>query len=76
MAGLINPVVQRTIEEAKKDPEGFWGRAASEVNWFRTWDKVFEPNYPTFRWFVGTQTNLAYSALDCHVRRGWGDIPL
>jgi len=72
MASLVNPVVQRTIEEAKRDPEAFWGQAASQVNWFRTWDKVFELNYPSFRWFVGAQTNLAYNALDYHVKRGWG----
>jgi acetyl-CoA synthetase len=64
--------VQRTIEEARRDPEAFWGRAASQVNWFRTWDKVFEPDYPSFRWFTGAQTNLAYNALDYHVKRGWG----
>ena len=27
---------------------------------------------PTFRWFVGGQTNLAYNALDHHVRSGRG----
>ena len=27
---------------------------------------------PTFKWFVGAQTNLAYNALDYHVKRGWG----
>jgi acetyl-CoA synthetase len=72
MASLVNPVVQRTIEEAKRDPDVFWGQAASQVNWFRTWDRVFEPDYPSFRWFVGAQTNLAYNALDYHVKRGWG----
>src|ERR1035438_6675530 len=25
-----------------------------------------------FKWFVGAQTNLAYNALDYHVKRGWG----
>jgi acetyl-CoA synthetase len=69
---LINPVVARTLEEARVDPDGFWGRAAEQLHWFRTWDKVYEPDYPTFRWFVGAQTNLCYNALDYHVKRGWG----
>lgn len=27
---------------------------------------------PTFRWYIGGETNLAYNALDYHVKRGWG----
>jgi acetyl-CoA synthetase len=69
---LITPVVNRWLQEAKDDPDGFWARAARELPWFRTWDRVFEPDFPTFRWFVGAQTNLAYNALDHHVERGRG----
>ncbi len=69
---LLSPIVQRWIQDAKEDPEAFWGRAAEQLPWFRTWDRVFEWTPPTFRWFVGGQTNLAYSALDHHVKRGWG----
>jgi acetyl-CoA synthetase len=69
---LVNPVVQRTIQEARDDPEGFWGKAAEALPWFRKWDKVLDWTPPTFKWFVGGQTNLAYNALDYHVKRGWG----
>ena len=69
---LISPIVNRWIQDAKDDPETFWEKAAEELHWFRTWDKVFEWNYPTFRWFPGAQTNLAYNALDKHVKDGWG----
>ncbi len=69
---LISPVVYRWIEEAREDPEAFWGRAAEQLPWFRKWDRVFEWTPPTFRWFIGGQTNLAYNALDYHVKRGWG----
>src|SRR3974390_1423440 len=69
---LVTPVVQKLIEEGKQDPEGLWGRAADQLPWFRKWDKVLEWNPPTFKWFVGAETNLAYNALDHHVRRGWG----
>ncbi len=68
----INPIVQRWRQEATTDPEGFWGRAAEALPWFRKWDRVFEWNFPTFRWFLGAQTNLAYNGLDYHVARGWG----
>ena len=69
---LISPIVNRWIQDGREDPEAFWERAANELHWFNTWDKVFEWSYPNFQWFVGAQTNLAYNALDVHVKRGWG----
>ena len=69
---LVSPIVGRWIQEAREDPEAFWGRGAEQLPWLRKWDRVFEWTPPTFRWFIGGQTNLAYSALDYHVKRGWG----
>lgn len=69
---LISPIVRRWIEEAREDPDTFWAKAAEQLPWLRPWERVFEWTPPTFRWFVGGQTNLAYSALDYHVKRGWG----
>src|SRR6266487_735392 len=69
---LISPVVRRWVQDARENPEAFWGRAAEQLPWLRTWDRVFEWTPPTFRWFVGGQTNLAYNALDHHVDNGWG----
>lgn len=69
---LINPVVQKWIDHAKQDPEGFWGSAAEQLPWFRKWERVLDWNRPSFKWFVGAQTNLAYNSLDNHVKHGWG----
>jgi len=69
---LVNPVIQRWRREATEDPERFWDRAARELHWFRTWDKVLDHQPPTFNWFVGGRTNLAYNCLDHHVRSGRG----
>jgi acetyl-CoA synthetase len=69
---LISPIINRWIQDGKDNPDAFWERAADELHWFRTWDKVFEWNYPNFRWFSGAQTNLSYNALDMHVKAGWG----
>jgi acetyl-CoA synthetase len=71
----IDPSVSRWIQEAKDDPDGFWAEAAGHLNWFRKWDRVFEWEYPAFRWFAGGQTNLAYNCLDYHVANGRGDHP-
>ena len=67
---LITPVVARWIQDGLRDPEAFWERAAELLPWFRRWDRVFEWNPPTFRWFIGAETNLAYNALDRHVAAG------
>ena len=69
---LLNPMVEKWVNDAKQNPEGFWARAAEQLPWFRKWDRVLDWNRPTFQWFVGGKTNLAYNALDYHVKRGWG----
>jgi acetyl-CoA synthetase len=68
----VNPIVRRWTEEGARDPAAFWDRAARELPWFRTWDRTFEWTYPTFRWFIGGQTNLAWNALDRHAADGRG----
>jgi acetyl-CoA synthetase len=69
---VVNPMVRRLCHEAAIDPEAFWARSARQLPWFRTWDRVFEWDPPTFRWFVGGRTNLAYNCLDHHVANGRG----
>jgi acetyl-CoA synthetase len=69
---VINPMVRRFMREATEDPERFWAQAAEELPWFRKWDRVFEWTPPTFRWFIGAQTNLCYNCLDYHVEHGRG----
>jgi len=56
--------------EATEDPEGFWGRAAEQVPWFRKWERVLDWEPPTFRWYSGGMSNLAYNCVDHHVAAG------
>ena len=69
---LITPVVQRWIDEGRRDPDSLWARAALELPWFRKWDRVLDWDPPTFKWFAGGQTNLCWNALDRHVLEGQG----
>jgi acetyl-CoA synthetase len=71
---LVSPVVQRWRREATEDPEAFWARAAAELPWFRPWDRVLDWLPPTFRWFSGGETNIAYNAVDHHVAHGRGGV--
>ena len=48
------------------DPEAFWAKAAAELHWFKSWDKVLEGGFPLAKWFVGGKLNLSYNCLDRH----------
>ncbi len=70
----LSPIVRRWQREAREDPEAFWARAAESLPWIRKWDRVFEWEFPTFRWYVGAHTNLAANCLDRHVAAGRGGV--
>jgi len=53
--------------ESLEQPEQFWSRVASELHWFKPWDKVLEWNPPNAKWFIGGQLNLSYNCLDRHL---------
>jgi len=72
---VVTPIVQQWLDRGLNDPEAFWAEAAGQLPWFRPWDRVFEWSYPTFRWFIGAETNLACNALDRHVASGRGGHP-
>ena len=57
------------LKKARLKPLKFWEEAARELEWFKPWKKVFVASgAPFFKWFVGGQTNLAYNALDRHIK--------
>ena len=58
--------------EASDDPERFWAKAAEQVPWFKKWERVLDWQAPTFRWYLGGMSNLAYNAVDHHVAAGRG----
>ncbi|HEU5451744.1 MAG TPA: acetate--CoA ligase [Terriglobales bacterium] len=64
---------ERIYKEATADPEKFWADIASDLHWFKKWDKVLEWNAPWAKWFVGGQINLSYNCLDRNVKAGKGN---
>jgi len=58
---------ERLCQQARDDPEKFWGGIASELHWFKPWDKVLEWDCPWAKWFSGGLINLSYNCLDRHV---------
>jgi acetyl-CoA synthetase len=56
-------------EKAGRDLEGFWAEEASELEWYKKWDKVLDDsNKPFFKWFVGAKTNIVHNAIDRHLK--------
>src|ERR1700748_657056 len=54
-----------------RDPEGFWGEAAREIDWIKPADKIFDSTQGLYgRWFSGAVVNTCYNALDRHVAGG------
>jgi propionyl-CoA synthetase len=59
---------------AMRDPEGFWGEAAREIDWIEPAKKVFDANSGIYgRWFTGGVVNTCHNALDRHVAGGRGN---
>ena len=58
---------EKLWNEAADDIEGFWGKMAGELHWFKPYTKVLEWNEPFAKWFVGGQTNVSYNCLDAHL---------
>lgn len=56
-------------EKAEKDLQGFWADEASELEWYKKWDKVLDDsNAPFYKWFVGARTNIVHNAVDRHLK--------
>jgi len=56
-----------------EDPEGFWGetveKSITDIYWFKKWDRVFEREFPHFKWFVDGKTNIGYNCVDYKLSR-------
>jgi len=75
MVQMLPPHVRAFYNRADEDYEGFWEKAAldaTDIYWFKKWDKVFEWSYPTFKWYLGGTTNISYNCLDYKIQRGMG----
>jgi propionyl-CoA synthetase len=58
----------------QRDPQGFWGEAARDIDWIEPPQQVFDPNAGVYgRWFTGGVCNTCWNAVDRHVLRGRGE---
>jgi propionyl-CoA synthetase len=65
---------ESTYRRSLEDPDGFWGEAATAVDWAAPPTTVLDRSQPPFfRWFTGGRLNTCHNALDRHVEGGRGD---
>ena len=65
---------QEVYARWQRDPQGFWGEAAEDIDWFEKPKAVFDPDAGVYgRWFVGGVCNTCFNAVDRHVDAGRGD---
>ena len=58
----------------QRDPEGFWGEAAQDIDWIEPPRQVFDPNAGVYgRWFTDGVCNTCWNAVDRHVMAGRGE---
>ena len=58
----------------RRDPEGFWGEAAQDIDWIEPPRQVFDPNTGVYgRWFTDGVCNTCWNAVDRHVAAGRGE---
>jgi propionyl-CoA synthetase len=61
------------FERSLADPDGFWGEAAKQIDWYQAPTVVLDTSNPPFyRWFADGVMNTCFNALDRHVRDGRG----
>ncbi|MCE6951803.1 propionyl-CoA synthetase [Cereibacter sphaeroides] len=56
-----------------EDPNGFWMKAAEQIDWVSPPSKaLFEENAPFYEWFADAKVNACWNAVDRHVEAGRG----
>ncbi len=61
-------------DEARRDPEAFWGRLAREhLYWRRPFTRTLDESTPPFyKWFEDGLTNASYNCLERNLQQGLG----
>ncbi|MBI2520501.1 MAG: acetate--CoA ligase [Bdellovibrio sp.] len=65
----LNEYLQQ-VEEAKVNPDQYWGDIARDLEWFKPWNKVLSGDFSdlNIKWFEGATTNMSTNCLDRHLK--------
>jgi acetyl-CoA synthetase len=61
---------QRLYRLSLDSPEWFWAEQAKTLDWFHTWQNVFDADYEEvdFAWFSGGRLNASFNCVDRHMK--------
>jgi acetyl-CoA synthetase len=62
---------KKMYDRSIKDPDGFWGEQAQNLEWIKKWDKVLDYNFGDnlyIKWFQGGKINVTVNCLDRHLK--------
>ena len=67
---------QKVYDKSVKDPEGFWGEIAGNLQWRKKWDQVLDWNFETAdaKWFINGKMNITENCLDRHLEKNGDKI--
>ncbi|RLI90535.1 MAG: acetyl-coenzyme A synthetase, partial [Candidatus Altiarchaeales archaeon] len=55
--------------EKASDYEWWWSENSDIIDWFEPWDRIIDKSKkPFFKWFINGKTNIAYNAVDRHIK--------
>ena len=54
--------------DAAANPEGYWEKQASQLEWIKPWNKVLQWDPPHSQWFIGGKLNVSVNCVDRHAR--------
>jgi len=66
-----NQTYIKMYEQSVKDPEGFWGKVAERIDWFKPFTKVKDGGFTgdiRVKWFIDGKLNVSYNCLDRHLK--------
>ncbi len=60
---------EKIYKQSIEDPEKFWAKEASQLEWYKKWKTVFDDSErPFFKWFAGGKINIVHNAIDRHLK--------
>jgi acetyl-CoA synthetase len=60
----------KIYEKSINDPQGFWGKMAEQLDWYKKWDSVLIDDFANgkHQWLVGGKINVANNCVDRHLK--------
>ena len=60
---------ERLYRLSLDNPQWFWAEQAKAIDWFHSWENVFDADYDEvdFAWFSGGRLNASFNCVDRHL---------